>query len=465
MRQDFEAKIEGITEQQNNFGAEELSLSDGLGSIQSNAETIAKKYSLSTGDMFRKLQVYSSLSARLKQLDVQDHMLVTREHQLASLSAEAMTYFEKINRKLIQVTGAAITGLASEILRHKESYRELERSTAVLNHRKTERNHHEGEILDLDTQLTELFRKARLPQPNELPGSFEEFEQKAQAYRKWETLSLELSSMEKNLTTEIFEHDLSTMLFKLQHRRTDAWNKMQDLIVRYPDILTDTIEDEEIGRLGVGEAREFEAELNQKQAKADALRVVIRSATKNFDEFHPKTQNELEILERDLERIIHNKNALMLARDTLMQVAQESKSNWSHELAEISSEMLKDADLDVEKIEWDENMEMTLSLRNQSEPIHESSLAKKVSRGLVKQINWVTRLMLCLYIARRLPLPVVLDEPFFDLDDKRFSGCMNLLVNKVLPHCQVVVLTCQRVRHQWFVDAMAEQEKARVLFI
>jgi uncharacterized protein YhaN len=127
--------------------------------------------------------------------------------------------------------------------------------------------------------------------------------------------------------------------------------------------------------------------------------------------------------------------------------------------------MLKDAGLEVSKIEWDENMEMTLTLSEKNEAVHESLFTRRVPRGLIKQINWLTRLMLCRYIARRLPLPVVLDEPFADLDDKRFAGCMSLLLRKILPHCQLIVMTSQRVRHQWYVDKLSAAEKERIMFI
>jgi hypothetical protein len=466
MRSDFEAKVEGIVDQQNKFGAQELAMSDNVAVIQERGEKIAKKYKLVTSaELFKKLHLYDSYSARLKQLDVLDHLLSTREQQLSALQDDAMAYFDKISRKLVQVTPAAINGLASEILRSKEGSRELERSSAVLSHKLSERRFLEGEIQELDGVLKDLFKKAQLSNPEKLEESFAEFEKKSQDYAKWEKLTLELKSMEKNIGAELLEQDLATVLNRLQHKRTDAWNKMQDLISRYPDILTETIEDAEIGRLTGGEGKFFEEDLQKKQDRVDSLRYIIRSAARNFDEFHPKTQHELEILERDFDQIKHNRDALVLARDTLRQVAQESKSSWSQELAEISAEMLADAGLEIDKIEWNDNLEMSLTAKGQSEPIHEDSIAGKIPRGLIKQINWVTRLMICRYIARRLPLPVVLDEPFCDLDDKRFAGCMHLLVKKLLPHCQLIVLTCQQVRHRWFVDRLAAPDKDQIQFI
>lgn len=225
---DFEAYAERIMEEQNKIGAEELALSGSFGAIQERAKEIASKYGLSSSaDLFKKLQVYSSFSARLKGLDVLDHMLATREKQLNDIANEAMTYFERIKRKPAQVTPAAISGLASEVLRYKEGLWELERGSAVLNHRISERRFLEGEIAELDSVLETLFFEARLLQPKNLEASFAEFDQKSLAYRKWESLSLELQNMEKNLSAEILEHDLSTMLQKLQCRRTEAWSKMQ----------------------------------------------------------------------------------------------------------------------------------------------------------------------------------------------------------------------------------------------
>jgi uncharacterized protein YhaN len=146
-------------------------------------------------------------------------------------------------------------------------------------------------------------------------------------------------------------------------------------------------------------------------------------------------------------------------------VAQESKTSWSHELAEIAAEVLDDSRLELRKIDWNENMEMTLTLHNQDQAIHESELCKIASKGLLKQLSWVIRMILCRYIARRLPLPIVLDEPFCDLDDKRYAACMELLVNKVLPYCQVIILTCQPVRHEWFYQKLGEASREKVRLV
>lgn len=466
LRKDLELKFEEISEQQKKFDANELELSGTVSEIQKRGDQIAKIYKFSSAaELFKKLQSYSGFSATLKQLDVLDHVLANCETQINNLNKEASTYFDRVGVSPIIMTQAAITGLASEILRHKEHSRGMERGTAILNHRKTEKRFMEDEIADIDDVLKDYFKKAKLSDLSNVDAALEEFDQKAQSFRKWESLSLELKRMEKDLTSEILEHDLSTVLYKLQHRRTDAWTTMQDLISRYPEILTETIEDAEIGRLTQGEARTAEDDLLEKAARAEALRADIRAVAKNFDEFHPRTQNELEILERDLDMIKHNKAALSLAKDSLVRVAQESKSSWSQELAEISNEMLADSELEVKKIEWDENMDMILTINKQEEPIHENALQKIAAKGLLKQINWMTRLTLCRYIAKRMPLPVVLDEPFCDLDDKRFAACMNLLLNKLLPHCQLIVLTCQRVRHQWFVDKLADADKEKVKFI
>ncbi|MBX9723980.1 MAG: hypothetical protein K2X81_21420, partial [Candidatus Obscuribacterales bacterium] len=466
VRKDMEGKADALDEQRKKFDTEELDLSNLISDLQRRGDELAKENGYdSSVDLFKNVQTYSSVSGQLKQLDISEHMILSREQQIKNMSADAHSYFNRIDRKLSIVTTAAITGLASEILRHKESLRELERGNAVLNHRKSESKLMNSKILEFEAELRELFEKARLTEPSNIERSFEEFDQKALKYAKWESLSKELGRIEKDITTEILDADLSTVLYKLQHRRTGAWNTMQDLIAKYPEILSETLEDNEIGRINQGENDNLESILNQKQSRADELRSTIRSAAKNFDDFHPKTQHELEILERDLISARHTKNSLNLARICLMQVAQESKSSWSEELALIADEMLSNSNLEVRKIEWNEQMEMMISVANHDDPIHETALEKKVSRGLLKQINWITRLMLCRYICKRVPLPIVLDEPFCDLDDKRFEACMELLVRKILPHCQLIVLTCQKVRHQWLLNKLPDIDKQKIQFI
>lgn len=465
MRKELQAKLGDIQDERTKSESTENELNTSLNKIQSRADELSKKYKFnSSADLFKKIQSYSNVSARLKQLDVLDQMIISREQQIENINKEAMSFFQRAKQSLLKVTPVALRSLASEILRHKENLREVERSTVVVNHRISERRFLEGEITDLDSVLRDFFNRARIEDPESIDQAYAEFEQKAQDYKKWESISQELKRLETDVTSDILEHDLATVLNKLQHKRTDAWTEMQDLISLYPDILSETIEDSELGRLGQSEEASIDDVLLEKQTIVNTLQSSIRTAARNFDEFHPKTQHELEVLERDLDMLKRNKNALVLAREALSRVAQESKSSWSLELAEIAAEMLHDSQLELLKIEWNENMELMLTLRNHEQAIHENELRKSASRGLLKQLGWIIRMIMCRYIAKRMPLPIVLDEPFSDLDDKRYAGCMDLLLQKVLPHCQVIILTCQPVRHQWFCQQLNASAGEKVLF-
>ncbi len=466
MRKEIEGRADAVLQQQNGFDRSELDLSNVISKIQESGDKIASNYKFeSSAELFKKLQTYGSVANSLKQLDFLDTRILEIEASLAKIGQKGMEYLSRVGRKTSIITPPAFSVLASEILWHKESMREFERASSNLNHRKSERRYLEGEIRDIDAVLKDYFVKARLEYPDQLEKSFVEFEAKAQDYKKWESISQELKRIEKDRTSEILDHDLSTLFNKLQQRRTDAWSKMQDLILNYPDILSETLEDEEIGRLGQGDAEGLLNELNEKHQRADSLRQALRAAAKNFDEFHPRTQHELELLERDLQKIRRDRSALILAKDSLQKVASKSKSSWSSELGKIAEEMLAGTDLEIKKVSWDENMELLLTLKDQDEPVPESLLGKKTSRALRKQVNWLIRLMLCRYISNRISLPLVLDEPFCDLDDKRFASCMNLLIEKILPHCQLIILTCQQVRHKWFLESLENGSKEKVNFV
>lgn len=467
VRKQFETKVENLIQQQSTFDKKEINLSDLISKIQIEGEQIAHKYGMEgSAELFKKLQTYASFSGMLKQLDILEQMLENREANLKSLSKEGMVYLEKVNRGSSIVTSAAISVLASEILWHRESMRKLERSTAVVNHRKSERKFLEGELAEIDAVLLDYFERASLRDPEDIDGSCEEFEEKCKVHRSWEALKQELERVEREISnSDVFEQDLSEMLNKLQHRRADAWNFMQELIAKYPDILGETIEDEEIGRMGHGDLQKLQDQIEGREERINALRNSVREAIKNFDEFFPKTQHELEILERDLLLIRRNRASLNLAKETLMQVARESKTSWSQELAAISADMLNDMDLDIARIDWDDNLDITVTLRENGLTLHESELDAKCSRGLRQQISWIMRLMLCRYIVNRIPLPVVLDEPFCDLDDRRFTGCMDLLIHKVLPHCQLIVLTSQKVRHKWFIENLPYPDKGKIAIV
>lgn len=474
VRADLSTRITTLARERDQHAENELKFSEAVAGVQQRAEHIAVSNQFKgAADMFKKLQTYAGLAAQLKQLDLFDHMLEARELQLENLLKEANEdYFKKINRRLSKITTVACTGLAGEILLHKEQHRELERNNTIIEHRRSEMRFLEGEIRDIDSMLRDFFYQAGLSDPEDLDKSYEEFESKSQNYRKWDSVTIELERMSKDLATEILENDLGTVLTKLQHRRTDAWAKMQNLISRYPDILSETIDDNEIGRLVQGESTGLEHDMRTNEQQAEELRHKIRSMVHNFDEFHPKTKHELEILERDLKKINHNKRALELARDSLIKVAQESKSFWAHELKELSDEFLKELDLEIEEIIWDKNLQVKIKLKGEEEVVEEDQLKlsasrsghrnERLSRGLARLASWLPRMILCQYVSRKLPFPLVLEEPFFDLDDKRFTDCMKLLLKNVLKDCQIIVLTSQRVRFSWFLDNLSETDRTLV---
>lgn len=471
VREDLDTRISTLAVERDQHADNELKFSEAVAKVQQRAEQLALSNQFkNAADMFKKLQTYAGLAAQLKQLDLFDHMLGAREQQLDNLLKEANdNYFKKLDRKLSKITTAACTALAGEILLHKEQHRELERNNTVIEHRRSELRFLEGEINDIDSMLRDFFYKAGLTDPEDLEKSYEEFEQKSQNYRKWDSITIELERMSKDLATEILENDLGTVLTKLQHRRTDAWARMQDLIGRYPGILSETIDDTEIGRLVHGESAGLENSLKANEEKTDELRKRIRSMVFNFDEFHPKTKHELEILERDLRKVEHNKKALELARDSLIKVAQESKSFWAHELKEVSDQFLEGLDLEIEEIIWDKDLQVRVRLKGEEESFDEEQLklpsiagvkrSEGVSRGLRRLASWLPRMILCQYVSRKLPFPLILEEPFFDLDDKRFAECMNLLLKNVLKDCQVIVLSSQKVRFSWFIDKLTSADR------
>ncbi|MBX9567543.1 MAG: hypothetical protein K2X77_01555 [Candidatus Obscuribacterales bacterium] len=474
VRNDLDTRISTLAVERDQHADNELKFSEAVAKVQQRAEQLAVSNQFrNAADMFKKLQTYAGLAAQLKQLDLFDHLLAAREQQLENLLKEANDkYFKRLDRKLSKITTAACTALAGEILLHKEQHRELDRNTTVIEHRRSELRFLEGEINDINSMLRDFFYKAGLTDPEDLDKSYEEFEQKSQNYRKWDSITIELERMSKDLATEILENDLGTVLMKLQHRRTDAWAKMQDLIGLYPGILSETIDDTEIGRLVHGESTGLENSLQTTEQKAEELRQRIRSMVHNFDEFHPRTKHELEVLERDLKKVNHNKQALELARASLIKVAQESKSFWAHELKELSDQFLKGLDLEIEEIIWDKDLHVKIKLKGEDSALEEEQLKllsskggqrnERISRGLTRLVSWLPRMILCQYVSRKSPFPLVLEEPFFDLDDKRFADCMKLLLKNVLKDCQIIVLSSQKVRFSWFLENLSAPDKALV---
>jgi uncharacterized protein YhaN len=66
------------------------------------------------------------------------------------------------------------------------------------------------------------------------------------------------------------------------------------------------------------------------------------------------------------------------------------------------------------------------------------------------------------FLSNDMPLPIILDEPFCEADDERFSKMMNMLIDNVMQDHQIIVFSCHQGRHRWLMENLEEDRRDRI---
>ncbi len=455
------ARLERIIKEYKELSQSEVGVSSQLSEVQRRADKLAQQYEVSSGvELLKQITSYAGSSSKLKDLDLLDQIIASREKQLNKIGAEIEKHFLRAGRSGTATPLLAV-GLADDVQRYREQLREQEKVQTLLNHKKSELRFLEGEIKDIDSQLRDAFYRARLDEPEELTESIGQFREKAIGKKRYDTIHRELERRENDRTAEMLDSNLASLLEVLQEKRQEAWSRMQELVTANP-FLTDQASPA-AETPGPAKAAELMRQVEVLRLHYQDTREQIRLSANNFDDYYPKTQHELELLDRDLARIQHHKRSLDLASSLLGKVAAESRSSWSNQLSRNAALMLSEAGMEFENIDWDEHLGIRLRLRGHEEVIGEDELEKRLSRGMLSQVDWIVRMAVALVVCETDSIPVVLDEPFARIDDQRFLSSMKLLI-KLLPRLQVIVLSCHQLRHQWLMQQLSDEEQSMLHF-
>lgn len=457
-KQDLNARLQRLKKEYSELSQSEAGASLQLSDLQRRADRIAQQYEIATGaELLKQITSYVGNSAKLKDLDLLDQIIASREKQLKKIIGEIDKHLRRTGMESEQITPDLAVGLADNVQRYREQMREREKIETHFSHKKSELKFLEGEIKDIDSHLRDAFYRARLDEPEEIAASIAQFRDKAAAKKRYDSIARELERRESERNAETVDRDLGELLDDLQSKRQEAWTRLQELITANPFLAESPASGAEAP--GPARAAELLREVEVLTLEYQEIREQIRTVTKNFDDYYPKTQHELEVLERNLARINHHKNSLELAKKLLSKVAQESRVSWSKELSRMAASMLNESGMEFETVEWDEQLGIRLRLRGHSDIIGEDELERRLSKGMLNQVNWIVRMAVALVVCESDSIPIILDEPFARIDDQKFLSGIRLLIS-LLPRLQIIVLSCHQLRHSWLAQQLTASEAA-----
>jgi uncharacterized protein YhaN len=250
---------------------------------------------------------------------------------------------------------------------------------------------------------------------------------------------------------------------RLEARRQDMWARMQDLLAANPEIMTMPPPFAESAASTFGkETSDVKQSVNDLRKQRDELTVQIRAAMKNYQDNYFKITEQLEAVERDIERVRHTRASLTLARDTLLRLADENHAVWSDKLTDIARDMLRHLGTEYDSLEFDSDMRLSVRCKGHREPLNEWNIGNQLSSGTREQLHWLAQLSVLRYLSAQRPLPIILDEPFSEFDDERFLKTMRFLVNTICQQHQVIIFSCHQQRHEWLLEHLDANERQSI---
>jgi DNA repair exonuclease SbcCD ATPase subunit len=172
-------------------------------------------------------------------------------------------------------------------------------------------------------------------------------------------------------------------------------------------------------------------------------------------------QEELESARRRANRFAR---AVHLAADRLREISRESYEEWATALNERANRILVYLNPAYRDLRFDTDLSFTLEDVATGRRLNRDEVDVHLSVGARDQVYLAIRLAVSDYFsADRYRLPLILDDPFTAADDARFDRAMVFLTERISRRHQVILLSCQRERHERFRERHPDLYDARIV--
>jgi chromosome segregation ATPase len=439
--------------------------------LESRLDSIAQKAGMVDGkELLRRINEYSSKSSNLKELDAIDQNIASRQSSLDKSKEELRHFFNRAGRQATEITVDNALELLAAVQQYIEEKRKMASQFATVTQSRGQLDFLQGEIQDIDNQLRLIFAKAGIQDVSDIEVAYREFYSKLAAYHHWESIRSELHKMETDMSSGFTPDELPPQIERLENQRLETCAQMQQLVERFPDIAElgpvmamgprDRVSARGTNAVSSANTKMYLEDLRKER---DELTVRVRSSAKNFDDNYLNALEEMESIEKDLGSVKRAKIALELARDTLRRLSGETYVDWSTKLNEIAKDMLENLGLDYEDLSFDSQLKLTAQRKGEDEKLGPAQITSQLSVGTREQLHWLARMVVSRFLSSDEALPIILDEPFSESDDERFTTVMKFLIDVLSRQHQVIVFSCHQQRHFWLIDQL-DQEKERIEF-
>jgi len=195
------------------------------------------------------------------------------------------------------------------------------------------------------------------------------------------------------------------------------------------------------------------------------LRVAVDEISRRYDAQHTAKQTELERYRVALVRAQRFRDAVLLARETLSQVAEDTHRRWADFLNKRVGEILGTLGPKLGDLRFGEDLDFALRLADRS-PVSRGRAVLQLSAGARDQLHLAVRLAISEYLSRDdEPLPLLVDDCFATSDDERTRAGMRLLIEHFAHKHQILFVTCHRRRYAELASLDPELYDRRVNWV
>jgi len=428
--------------------------------LEMRLDNLARKAGLADGALLLKhVQEYNTKSVVVRELDIIDQNLNSREMTLHKSKLDLKPYFDKAARNSFEVSSDAALSLSTDAARYIEETRKLSTNFASVKQAQQQLDFLLTEIQDIEALLESVFIGAGLMDPADLEASYSEYQEKLARFKQLETTKHELARLENEISYEVPEEDLQ--IERLEAQRNEALTRMQDLVNRHPEI-------SEMGPPPVGAATSMPAsdsindELESLSQDREQRIIKIRSVLNVYDETYLESEQELGRVEHDVEQLKQARTAIELARNTLDRLSGETYVDWASKLNAISQELVERIGLDYENLAFGSDLTLSVQRKGQLERLQPAQIMTQLSIGTKEQLHWLARMVVCRFLSGENPLPIVLDEIFAETDDERFLRMMQFLLGVVASQNQIIMFSCHYQRYRWLIERFTPAQRELV---
>jgi len=309
-------ELEGAKADLERHEARLVDLKQKITALEQRLDGLALRLGLSTGAaLLEELQAYSSAPPQLKELDMLQQLIATREASVAQLRSDIEPYLRQAQCSTTEITAEFLLELANQVALSVKEAKELEKGYEQVKSGKEQLDFLVSELTSIEEILAQLFANAGLKNPQNMDESYTGYYANVAAHHHWQALNDEIQKMQQRYHFEIGNEDLGAVINKLEAEKRDAWERIQDLANNYPEIAEKSPPNAEQAALYAASLANPEVEMLRNER--DRLRAEIRAFYDEYDHNFEATVTDLETVERRLEQARLNQAALELARERL----------------------------------------------------------------------------------------------------------------------------------------------------